>query len=230
MKLKPIAFLASVLFIAASCSNEEKKPEAKATLPPASFDVLMIRHPVASFEAWKPHYFGHDSVRKNYGLTHYHIGVSIEDTNQIIVFNKINDAVKVKEFVALPELKDVMQKAGVSGSPVFDYVHTIRSDSTPPTIKDRLMIKHKVKDFDVWLKVFDAEGMDTRRSFGIIDRGLARGMDDPNMVYIIFAIEDWAKANVRMNSEEIKKIMTDAGVEGTPVFIKYKLIDSNPFD
>jgi hypothetical protein len=85
------------------------------------------------------------------------------------------------------------------------------------------MIKHKVKDFDAWLKVFDNEGMDARKSFGIIDRGLARGVDDPNMVYIVFAVENWEKANARFNSEELKKLMTEAGVEGSPTIIRYNI-------
>ena len=225
MKPKTIAFLWGVLFLLTSCNNEEKKSEVKASIPAADFNLLMIQHPVASYEAWKPHYFGNDSMRLAYGLSPYHIGRGIEDTSLVIVFDKMNDAARAKEFVAMSELKDRMQKAGVTGSPVVDYIHTIRSDTTPSTITDRVIVKHRVKDFDTWLKMFDEKGMDTRKPFGLIDRGLGRGIDDPNLVYIIFAVEDWAKANARLNSDELKKIMIDAGVEGAPVLIKYKLTD-----
>ena len=122
-----------------------------------------------------------------------------------------------------PELKTAMDSASVTGPPTVEYVNTIRNDTTKTDIKDRILVKHKVKYFDAWLKVFDDEGMETRKSHGIVDRALARGMDDPNMVYIVFAASDWDNANARMNSEELKKIMTDAGVEGPPTFIKYKL-------
>ena len=230
MKLKPIAFFAGVLFLVVSCNNEEKKPEGNASIPAADFNVLMVQHPVANYEAWKPHYFAHDSMRMAYGVSHYHIGRGIDDTTVVVVFDKMNDVAKAKEFASTPELKDVMQKAGVTGTPIVDYLHTIRSDTTAPTITDRVMVKHKVKDFDTWLKMFDDKGMDTRRPFGLIDRALCRGIDDPNMVYIIFAVEDWAKANARLNSEELKKIMTDAGVESPPVIIRYKLTDSNCCD
>ena len=52
---------------------------------------------------------------------------------------------------------------------------------------------------------------------------MARSMEDPNVVYILFAVSDWEKANERANSEDLKKLMTDAGVEGPPTFVKYKL-------
>jgi hypothetical protein len=36
------------------------------------------------------------------------------------------------------------------------------------------------------------------------------------MVYILFTVTDLAKAKARGNSEDLKKIMTDAGVQGPP--------------
>jgi hypothetical protein len=59
----------------------------------------------------------------------------------------------------------------------------------------------------------------------LTDRGLARGIDDQNMVYIVFAITDKEKATARMNSEELKKIMTDAGVDGAPQIMYYNLAE-----
>jgi quinol monooxygenase YgiN len=85
------------------------------------------------------------------------------------------------------------------------------------------MIAHRVKDFEAWLKVFDEEGPAKRKENGFLDRGLARGLDNPNMVYIVFAITDKEKAKARINSAELKKIMTDAGVEGPPQFMYFSL-------
>jgi hypothetical protein len=58
-----------------------------------------------------------------------------------------------------------------------------------------------------------------------VDRGLGRSIDDPNMVYIIFAITDMAKAKARVGSPELKKLMKDAGVDGPPQIVYYKLVD-----
>lgn len=223
MKPKQIAFVAGIFALLLSCKTEEKKTEEKATIPAADYTAIFIQHPVADFEAWKPHYFDHDSVRKAYGISHYQIARGIVDTSLVVVFNKIDDTAKAREFTALPDLKAVMDKAGVTGPPTFEYLHVVRDDASAIPINERIMVKHKVKDFDEWLKVFDNEGMDARKSFGIIDRGLARGVDDPNMVYIVFAVEDWEKANARFNSEELKKLMTEAGVEGSPTIIRYNI-------
>lgn len=62
-----------------------------------------------------------------------------------------------------------------------------------------------------------------RAENGLLDRALARDADDPNTVYIVFAISDKEKSMARMQSEELKKTMTDAGVEGAPSFFYYTL-------
>jgi len=87
------------------------------------------------------------------------------------------------------------------------------------------MITHRVKDFDAWLKVYDAEVVAKRMENGMLDWGLARNTDDPNMVYIFFAIADIEKAKARINSAELRKIMADAGVVGPPQVFYYKLED-----
>ena len=83
------------------------------------------------------------------------------------------------------------------------------------------MVHHTVKDFDAWLKVFDSEGMEKRKSFGLTDRGLGRGIDDPNTVYVFFAVSDWKKVNDRLSSEELTNMMKEAGIEGAPAIVKY---------
>ena len=74
------------------------------------------------------------------------------------------------------------------------------------------------------LKVFDSEGKETRAGYGLIDRGIARGNDDPNKVYVLFAVSDIAKAKARSASPELKKLMTDAGADGPPTINFYKLV------
>ena len=117
-----------------------------------------------------------------------------------------------------------MQKGGVVGAPLIKYITVIRNDTTSIETKDRLMISHHVKDFDAWLKVFDSEGKESRATSGLIDRGSARGVDDPNTVYVLFAVTDLAKAKARSASPELKKLMTDAGVDGPPSADFYKLV------
>ena len=195
--------------------------------PPAftPFKVFLIQHHVKNFDAWKVGYLAHDSVRQAYGITKYGLGRGTADSNMVTVFDKMDDENKAKEFAKLPNLKEAMQKAGVNSTPTFSYATVIRNDDSPIDQKDRVMVSHKVKNFDAWLKVYDAEGKDTRAANGMIDRGMARDLDDSNMVYLVFAITDMAKAKARVASPELKKIMTDAGVIGQPKIYFYKLVE-----
>ncbi len=217
MKLKLTAFIAMATVLLISCSSKKT-----ATIPAADEIVAIVQHPVSNYNNWKPFFDGDDSSRKAYGLTTIGIGRGIDDPNQVILYFRVTDTAKASQFMDRPELKDVMQKAGVTAPPTIDIVHSVRNDTSKTDIQDRLLVKHKVKDFDAWLKVFDNEGMETRKENGMIDRALARGTLDPNMVYILFAISDWTKANARFQSDDMKKIMQNAGVEGTPTVVKYK--------
>lgn len=229
MKKTLTVFTAFAVCFLFSCNSVEDKKTGKATtpatIPPASFKVVMIKHPVADFTVWKAAYDSHDSAQHAYGLTPYGLGRGIDDSNMVFAILKTEDVQKAKEFSALPDLKEVMQKAGVTGPPVFNYIDVVRDDDSKIEQKDRVMIILRVKNFDAWLRIYDDEGMNIRKENGFIDRGLGRGVGDPNMVYIIFAIIDVNKAKERISSAELKRLMTDAGVEGTPQTYFYKLVD-----
>ncbi|MEP7165426.1 MAG: hypothetical protein ABI741_12075 [Ferruginibacter sp.] len=224
-----------------SCNgNEEKKDEAKVdetktadtvkieqSAPPVftPFKLVIVKHTVTDFDKWKAGYMAHDSMRNAYGLSHYRLGRGIDDQKMVLVANKIADVQKAKEFAASASLKDAMKKAGVVGKPDVFYVDVVWTDTSKIPQADRMRIIHKVKDFDSWKKIFDAEGKEKRAQFGLIDRALERDIDDPNMVHIVFAISDMAKAKARANSPELKKLMTDAGVTGPPQIFYYKIVE-----
>jgi hypothetical protein len=167
----------------------------------------------------------HDSMRRASGIMHAHMGRGVEDSNMVVVFDSVADVQKAKDFGASPGLKEAMKKAGVVGMPSISLVNVIRSEAPPMGMNDRVMVSHKVKDFDTWLKAYDAEGDSARAQNGLQDRLLARGIDDSNMVYIVFIVTDMTKAKARVSSPDLKKIMTDAGVISKPEIFWYKLTD-----
>ncbi len=211
-----------------SCNNsEEKKEEKTVDTPPTTvftpFKLIMVKHKVADFDKWKAGYMAHDSMRKAYGISDFVMGRGIEDSNMVVVIDKIADLQKAKDFAASPSLKEAMQKSGVTGAPEVSYANVIRLDSAGADQKDRLRVGHKVKDFDAWLKVYDGEGKATRLANGLQDRGIARDLSDSNMVYVTFVVTDMAKAKARAASPELKKLMTDAGVTGPPNVFFYRV-------
>lgn len=234
-----LAFLSAVMLLTlVSCNNNEPAKEAskitseatpttaKVTETPTfqPFTVTLIQHKVKDFDKWLPLYEAHDSARKASGLTEIGLERGLDNNNEIAVAFKTDDLQKAKDFNNSPGLKKAMQKGGVIGTPTISYITVIRDDNSRIEQKDRLSVVHHVKDFDAWLKVFDSEGKETRAGYGLIDRGIARGVDDPNIVHVIFAVTDMAKAKARVGSPELKKMMTDAGVDGPPTINFYRLV------
>jgi hypothetical protein len=233
MKKISLLIAAGAMLLFASCKQkaqdaaESAAPEASTTAaapagPAVPFNLAMIRHTVKDFAAWNTVYQSADSVRMASSMSKLGVARGVPDSNTVYVFETFTDLDKAKAFAASPGLQEAMKKGGVTGTPQVNYLNVIRNDESPISTKDRILVMHKVKDFNVWLKAYDAEGKDTRASFGMVDRGLARGLVDSNMVYIEFAVTDPVKAKARGASPELKKIMTDAGVIGIPVEYMYR--------
>jgi hypothetical protein len=180
----------------------------------APFDVVDVVHSVKDYAKWRPG-FDADSVnRKAAGGQDLAVGRNIDSANSILVAVKISDIAKARAFMADPKLKAAMDKGGVIGKPDIQYYHIIRMTGSPA--KQFMVVNHKVKDFNAWLKVFDGEGAAKRANEGLVDRAIGRGIDDTTMVHLVFGITDMAKAKAAIMSEEKKKLMESAGVIGKP--------------
>ena len=220
----------------ASCKNAGDKTDATAAVDSTAmsadtvvafvpFKVFSVSHTVKDFDAWKKVYDEGESMRADAGMSKLAVCRDMDNPNKVYVFNKIADVEKAKGFAADPKLKEAMQKGGVTGTPVMLYVDVVRFEESPAENKDRLRVGHKVKDFDAWLKVYDAEGKETRAENGLVDRAISRNIDDPNIIYVTFAISDLAKAKARLADPALKKIMTEAGVIGAPETYFYSSVD-----
>jgi hypothetical protein len=234
MKKTPLVFIVALLF---ACNNgpakEEQKADTTATVAPAPaevkpafvpFKVVLVQHKVKNFAKAEAEYFGRDSLRLTYGITHYVIGRDSKDSNTVFVMDRIQDVEKAKAFYKLPGATAAMKKAGVMSPPGFTYAEFVTGNDNPVQFLDGMAITHHVKDFGAWMKVFDAEGDSARRANGLITRGIARNLEDSNTVSILFEVSDLAKAKARSSSPELKKIMTDAGVDSPPTVRWFKLI------
>lgn len=196
---------------------EPMTPEAKPG------NVLIVKHKVANFAKWKGLYDTRDSLRRANGLTNYVIGRGMSDSNMVIIFLKMGDVNKAKELAGSKEMKERMQKGGVIGTPSFEYLDVVMDDNTPIEQAARVMVTHKVKDWDAWKKSFDGH-KPARMDAGLIDRGLGYRDGDNHMVSLVFAITDKKKAEDFMKSKDLKDKMAEAGVEGPPTFFYYNIV------
>lgn len=238
MKKLVLFFSVSLSFFSFFCKNKESKSEATTekviertasattSVPDRSvftpYMMVVAEQPIPSFDLWLPVFNAHDADRKAMGLTVLRIGRSMEDTNTVLIRMKGDDLDKAKEFAKA--LKEDMRAAGRTVEPKFSYLNVIRDDSSYIDIKERAFVSYHVKDYDAWLKVYDEKGKAIREKHGLIDRGLARGVEDPNMVYIMFAVSDLRKARARLASSELRKILRNAGVDGRMNVKYYKVV------
>jgi hypothetical protein len=234
---------ASISVLLFSCNNEAEKKEDAATTAdsavaktptaetpaPAAFtpfDVMQISHTVKDYAKWRPAFDLDSTARKAAGMEDFAVARNADKPNEIMIVLKASNVQKAKDFAADPRLKDVMEKAGVTSKPDIGLLHIIRFN---PDGKEKqwVEVSHKVKEFDAWLKVFDGEGTAARAEQGLQDVVLARGIDDPNLVHLVFDIKqtDMAKAKAAIISEEKKKLMLSAGVEGKPIIKFYTAIE-----
>ena len=226
------------MFSFTSCKKEsDKEVSTEATVTDTTatladeapafepFQVMAVSHTVKDFDTWKKGFDAHESMRIASGLTKMAVSRDMGNPNKVLIFLKIADLQKAKDFAASPNLKETMQKLGVTSKPEIFYVDIVRFEESPAEVKDRVRVSIKIKDFDAWLKVYDAEGAAIRLANGLIDRAISRNIDDPNMIYVTFAVSDLAKAKKYMKDPALKKLMTEAGVISEPVFDFYTNVD-----
>lgn len=238
MKRLPGLIAICMIVLFASCGSGPAKEDTKAAdtaavavadtpavVKPAfvPFKVIMIQHKVKNFEKWQEAYLANDSLRKAYQISPWMVGRIIKDSNMVFVVDKMEDLTKAESFSKLPGLKKAMKMGGVTGEPGFSYAEIIRNNDSAVESSDRVSVAHHVKDFSIWLKAFDAEGASSRAASGLVDRSIGRSLTDSNMIYITFAVTDMAKAKARVASPELKKVMTDAGVDSPPTVRWFRL-------
>jgi hypothetical protein len=196
----------------------------QAQIAAAPIDVVEISHTVKDYAIWKKAFDANEPMRKANGLEFIVLGRSIENPNSVCIVLHASDLSKAKAFESSPKLKELREKNGVISKPENSYFKVIRMN---PDSKEKnwVQVTYKVKDFNAWLKVFDGEGTAARAAQGLIDVVLARGIDDPNIVHMVFDIKDMAKAMASVNSEAKNKLRMSAGMIGSPKIEFYNVAE-----
>lgn len=207
----------------ATPAADTSKPKAAEPVVPAKLsNMLVMIHKVANYAKWLPVYESDDSARKAMGLTNYVLGRGLgNDSNTVMIALKMADVEKAKAFGSSPALKAKMKAGGVISEPTAFFEEPVMMDTNTlaPNVA-RVMVTHKVKDWDAWKKEFDSHKQ-TRVDAGLTDRVVGHSIDDTHMVRLVFAISDMAKAKAFMASKDLKDKMAAAGVEGPPTIWYY---------
>lgn len=78
-----------------------------------------------------------------------------------------------------------------------------------------LLVRHKVKEFHEWKRVFDAH-KDAQRSAGLRIDKVMRNLYEPNEVFLFFEVLDLAKARGFVNSPQVPNAQAESGVVDKP--------------
>lgn len=197
-------------------ANEEAFDSIKLT-PFSGFTAVGMTHEVRDYKSWLKAY--NDLSNPESRLS---IFASPEDPNLITVFELTKSHDEARNAFASADFKEMLQAEGVTSEPVLSFFDVKFRESTPTTKIYRLGVSHEVQDYDHWRKVFDADEP-VRAKANLELRAISTNAENPQMINILFATDDIERAKEVINSEELKKRMTEAGVRSEPVFAVFRV-------
>ncbi len=79
--------------------------------------TITVQHRVRDYDAWRPAFDGHASVRREHGLTNEAVYRGADDPNAILVVMDCPSREAALGFIGDPSLKTVMENGGVISEP-----------------------------------------------------------------------------------------------------------------
>jgi hypothetical protein len=98
------------------------KPVVQQIVWDREVPAMMLSCKVANFDAWLKTYNASDAVREKGGIIGHAASQSLDDPSNAVVYHQAESFDTLKTFVASPELKEAMEKAGVIGAPQVSYM------------------------------------------------------------------------------------------------------------
>lgn len=83
--------------------------------------LLLILHRVADYDAWRAVYDSVSDMQEFGDVTGDSVHRMVDDPDNVLVLHYFDSVDKARAFTALPQLKEVMQRAGVQGEPRFEF-------------------------------------------------------------------------------------------------------------
>lgn len=181
-------------------------------LPPAA---VTLGFRVADFDEWKALFDGNEQDRIDHGILGHHINRAEDDPNSLVVYLAVGDVEKATAWLASDALKALRETAGVSSTPVVNWMTPVRESVVWDRELPAMMVSHRVEDFDTWLAGYDAAG-DLQRSSGVIGHAASRSIDDPSVATVYHQAESFEHLRTMMGSDELRTAMKAAGVVSQP--------------
>jgi hypothetical protein len=177
-------------------------------------EVLTIVHECKDFDSWKAAYDADAGNRKAAGLTDFMLVREVSNPNVLALVFGVSDLIKAKAMIASPALREVMQKAGIIGTP---DVHFRRGDFTQREAANYLSVNCRIRDIDTFKKGYAMDKAD-RQNAGLIDLALLHNVEDSNDLLLLWSVDDVARATAFLESPKLAEHQVkNAGIVGAPV-------------
>ena len=82
---------------------------------------LTIHLKVKDFNAWRASYNGREQNRVSAGITNGRVFRSQNDPNDVVILQDVADVAKARTWLGSTEMKTMMEKSGVLGSPSLRF-------------------------------------------------------------------------------------------------------------
>jgi hypothetical protein len=76
---------------------------------------------VKDFNTWRTSYNGHEKDRASAGITNGRVFRSADDQNDVVILADVADVSKARTWFGSSEMKSVMEKSGVLGTPSIHF-------------------------------------------------------------------------------------------------------------
>ena len=89
--------------------------------------TLLVRHKVEDFAKWKAVYdeAATEALRNASGVKSHRVLRNADSPNEVIVLHEYDDVAKARQFAQSEELKQIMQRAGVSDHPDIYFLDEV---------------------------------------------------------------------------------------------------------
>jgi hypothetical protein len=181
-------------------------------LPPAA---ALLVHTVKDFDRWKQAFDDHQPAREAAGILGHHINRSEDDPNVISIYLAVSDLEQARAFSETDDLRRTMETAGVVGPPQVSWMTPVREQIVWEGEHPACLVKHRVDDFDRWLKEYDAVD-EMRRAKGIIGHAANRSRDDESMAIVYHQADAFSTLRTFLGSSDLANAMEDGGVISEP--------------
>jgi quinol monooxygenase YgiN len=91
--------------------------------------ILIVQHTVRDYDAWKPVFDEHESVRAKYGCLGHTIYRDADKPNDVTLLFRYESRERADEFMRDPSLREAMERGGVISEPRATWLDEAETSS-----------------------------------------------------------------------------------------------------